>query len=161
MFTEPTIVTSNDLKKRSYVTFYFNNERVREYNGKSIGKSLNPNRSKTLIERNDLLKKLRFEIHKALDVGLYPIEIAETMEAIDEIECVPIKRDAMSVFDQALANKINSNLSKKYKRNLKDIHRQFISFLSETELNGSLSDIPVCYGDVDHPIPGQIDHWVS
>jgi hypothetical protein len=19
----------------------------------------------------------------------------------------------------------------------------------------------VCYGDVDHPVPGQIDHWVS
>ncbi|RFZ94838.1 ABC transporter ATP-binding protein [Mucilaginibacter conchicola] len=23
------------------------------------------------------------------------------------------------------------------------------------------ADEPVCYGDVDHPVPGQIDHWVS
>jgi hypothetical protein len=24
-----------------------------------------------------------------------------------------------------------------------------------------LSALNVCYGDVDHPVPGQIDHWVS
>src|SRR5258707_2734871 len=72
-FTEPTIVTSDDLNKRSYVTFYFNNERVREYHGKSIGQRINPNRAKSLEERSQLLKKLQFELHKALDANCYPV----------------------------------------------------------------------------------------
>jgi hypothetical protein len=25
----------------------------------------------------------------------------------------------------------------------------------------ALREVIVCYGDVDHPVPGQIDHWVS
>jgi hypothetical protein len=47
MFTIPTIVMSNDLSKRSYVTFYLDNERVREYNGNNIAKRINPNRSRS------------------------------------------------------------------------------------------------------------------
>jgi len=31
----------------------------------------------------------------------------------------------------------------------------------KTEYFGSSGYQIVCYGDVDHPVPGQIDHWVS
>ncbi len=73
MFTTPTIITSNDLAKRSYVTFYFNNERVREYNGNNIGKRITPNRSNSLEERNQLLNTLRYELHKALEAEISPV----------------------------------------------------------------------------------------
>jgi hypothetical protein len=73
-YTEPKIVTSNDLSKRSYVEFYFKNERVREYHGKNIAKRINPNRAKSYDERNQLLTKLHFELKKALETKSYPIE---------------------------------------------------------------------------------------
>ncbi|OKS85665.1 tyrosine-type recombinase/integrase [Mucilaginibacter polytrichastri] len=43
---------------------------------------------------------------------------------------------------QALAIKINSALSEKYKRNLKDLNRRLLLFLTADELKGPVTDIP-------------------
>jgi hypothetical protein len=36
--------------------------------------------------------------------------------------------------------------------------RKTLGNTNESMLFGAVT---VCYGDVDHPVPGQIDHWVS
>ena len=36
MFSEPKIISTKDLKARSYITFYFDGERIREYNGNEL-----------------------------------------------------------------------------------------------------------------------------
>ncbi len=58
MFTEPKIVTSDDLTTCSYVTFYLNKQRIREYNGSSLNLLIHPNRVNSVSERNQLLRKL-------------------------------------------------------------------------------------------------------
>jgi hypothetical protein len=151
MFTEPQIVTSDDLNKRSYITFYFHGDRKREYNGKALGLRLTPNRAKTLEQRNDLLRKLRYELNKALDANLYPVV---TQEDGEDLTPNPIKEasedtsvqetkvaSANTVLLDALNRKLNSPLAKFYKRNLSTIHRQFTGFLTAEELNGTINTI--------------------
>ena len=36
MFSEPRIILTKDLKARSNITFYFDGERIREYNGNRL-----------------------------------------------------------------------------------------------------------------------------
>ncbi|MDB5086498.1 MAG: hypothetical protein JWR09_492, partial [Mucilaginibacter sp.] len=120
MFTLPTIVTSDDLNKRSYVTFYFNNIRVREYNAKSIGLPINPNRTMSIIERNNLLEELRFELRKALEAGKYPksdvspeVKISSSAKPTAEA-LTDILLPAQKALFNAVRAKIKSSLSKKY-----------------------------------------------
>ncbi|SER06702.1 hypothetical protein [Pedobacter rhizosphaerae] len=70
--TSPRIVTTKDLKSRSYITFYYLGKRIREYNGDSINIDLKPNTAQTLKERNNLLKRLEYEFTKALENDYYP-----------------------------------------------------------------------------------------
>lgn len=143
-FTEPTIVTSDDLNKRSYVTFYFKNDRVREYNGKNIGQRINPNRAKSVEERNQLLKKLKFELHKALESNNYPV--AECLEEAyipnDPITNLEIKiQSTVRLLFEAVRNKLRSDLSRTYKRDLKSVYRDFKSFMGPEELEASINNI--------------------
>jgi integrase len=136
-FTEPKIVSSGDLNTRSYVTFYFNNKRVREYNGKSLNLTINPNRAVNTSDRDRLLKKLQFELHKALEASAYPyVEVIK--EAIVKEEPRPT---AEYLLKEALTKKLNADLSKTYKRNLRLIHNQFTSFLSQQELQSDITSI--------------------
>ncbi|SIS02814.1 Integrase [Mucilaginibacter lappiensis] len=140
MFTIPTIVTSNDLKKRSYVTFYFNNQRIREYNGNNLNIKLKPNLATSISARDELLQRLQFELRKALEVGAYPsINKPLTIEPIKAEE--PIVITAKSLLAEALSDKLNSQLSKTYKRDLKTIHDQFVSFMQPSELEASIESI--------------------
>lgn len=138
MFTEPKIITSDDLTKRAYITFYLGDERVREYNGKCINQRINPNRATSVIERNLLLKKLQFEIHKALDAGNYP---ATKTPATNTNEPLTKDRTVNSLLLEALNKKLKSSISKTYKRDLTFIHRDFMSFALPSELEGRLEDI--------------------
>ncbi len=148
MFTIPTIVTSDDLNQRSYITFYFNGIRAREYNGNKIRVQINPNRADSIVKRNELLEKLRFEIHKALDTNNYPSgkslkdNAATKLPFVEEkLSIVPLS--AHCLLFRGIRSKLRSDLSKKYKRNLKSIYRQFTSFMTADELNGSLTAISV------------------
>lgn len=141
-FTEPKIITSNDINKRSYVEFYFHNNRVREYHGKSVAKRINPNRAKTLEERNQLLNKLHFELKKALEANIYPIASLEPDARITLIANLPCKEakepSAIRLFFEVLRTKLRSGLSKTYKRDLKSIYRDLKYFLEAGELEGPL-----------------------
>ncbi|MCF8452098.1 MAG: tyrosine-type recombinase/integrase [Pedobacter sp.] len=134
MSYEIRIVTSNDLNKRSYVTFYYKGKRVREYNGNNIGIDLKPNYAKTIRERSKLLKQLEHEIIKVLEQDMYPLSTGAEFisEAVDKIPTT------LSLLKNALDKKLNSSLSKFYKRNMKYIHDNLVSFLTDQELQGPI-----------------------
>ncbi len=155
MFTIPTIVTTDDINQRSYIIFYFNGNRVREYNGKKIGIRLSPNTVNSLKQRDELLEKLRFEFHKALEAGTYPIEkTSMTNNSLSTVTTllsptVDTKfQTAIFLLFKAIKSKMRSDLSKKYKRNLKSVYRQFKRYMSLEELNGSITSIPVARIDL-------------
>ncbi|WP_423149717.1 tyrosine-type recombinase/integrase [Rubrolithibacter danxiaensis] len=140
IYTEPRIVATNDLKKRSYVIFYLNEERIREFNGRNIGLDIYPNRAKSLEERGQLLRKLEFELRKALEANLYPTTKKTFTLKKEKVIALTDKviLTSSQILEKALRKKIESNLSKSYKRNLKSVHKSFIKFLTEDELNESI-----------------------
>ena len=105
MFTEPKIVTSNDLRIRSYVTFYFNGKRVREYNGHSLGINLNPNYCSTIKDRNRLLAELQFELKNALKNNSYKTQNIQSLNLQ-----IP---SAQKLLKDILDKKLNSDLIKR------------------------------------------------
>lgn len=137
MFTEPKIVTTNDLNVRSYVTFYLNRKRIREYNGNSLNLTINPNRAESIIERNKLLNKLLFELHKALEANAYPAAALDILT-----KPIEIIQTTETLLRDALQKKLDSDLSRTYKRNLRLIHNDFIAFLTPSELQSSIAEIP-------------------
>jgi integrase len=148
MFTIPTIVTTDDLTKRSYITFYYNNERVREYHAINIGLKISPNRAKTLAGRNKLLETLRFEYHKALESNTYPV--SKVVDTTNDI--IPknynsgqseTNYNALQALFIAIRGKLKAGLSKKYKRNLKAIYRQFRDYMTVEERADTLDRIKV------------------
>jgi len=144
-FTEPTIVTTSDLQHRSFVSFYFNGKPRREYHAKCIGQSINPNRAKSITEKRNLLNRLQFEIHKALESGSYWGE----RNATNGSHSVQHTSQAAQIFDksairllfEAVRLKLRSPLSRKYKRNLKAVYRQFKVFMTEQELSKPLATL--------------------
>jgi len=144
MFTIPTIVVSDDLTQRAYITFYFNNNRVREYNGKKIGLHISPNKATSLTQRSELLEKLRFEFHKALEANSYPLTKTKPvqkpqLQEIAKPNELPIHDSCIYLLFKATRAKLQSDLSKKYKRNLKSIYRQFKKYMSNEDLSGPIT----------------------
>lgn len=134
---EVRIVTSDDITVRSYVTFYWNGKRVREYNGNNINSSVKPNLAKTVKERNKLLKQLEFEVLKALESGHYPHDNKHTPVDISVEDHLDISTDYL--LDWALEVKLNSDVSHYYRKNLKGIHRHFKAFLTKEELSSDIT----------------------
>jgi integrase len=129
MFTEPKIVTTNDLAYRSYIQFTFNGNRYREYNGKKLELKINPNRVANLKEKSRLLAKLLFEFKKALETGWNP-----TLLKLAVI--VPIPEPSVSIeaaFKEFEFHKLNSPYSHIYKREIKNLVKQFLDFLTIEE----------------------------
>lgn len=141
MYSELRIVTTNDLEKRSYVCFYLNGKRIREYNGKNLGLKIQPNFASSIEERHKLLKKLEFELLKALESGQYPVNTVEPK--LKEVKAQSICKTTSVVLEGALEKKLSSNISKFYKRNLRYIHKHFIDFLSPEELNSDIDSLKV------------------
>jgi hypothetical protein len=67
------IVNLHGLKGRSYVSFYMNGKRFREYNGNNLQLKIYPNRSKSIKEKVRLLKRLMLELMKAIEEENYPV----------------------------------------------------------------------------------------
>lgn len=137
MFTEPKIITKNDLNYRSYIQFSFNGKRYREYNGKKLELKINPNRAKTLKEKNRLLGTLLYEFKKALDNNWNPTEI-------EMASVTPLKEPELTVveaFEQYEAHKLSCPYSPLYKRQLTSVSTQFLEFLSPAEKNGKIKNM--------------------
>ena len=118
MFTDPKIILNEDLSIRSYITFYYDGKRFREYNGKKLKLDINPNYSKTLTDRKRLLNRLCFEFKKSLFSGWFPYEF-------DNQKNISL-RDALDI---VLEEKLKSEYSRTYKRDLSSLHERFINFL--------------------------------
>jgi integrase len=124
MFTDPKIILNDDLSIRSYITFYYDGKRFREYNGKKLKLDINPNYSKTLTDRKRLLNRLCFEFKKSLTSGWSPYEF-------DNQKNISL-RDALDI---VLEEKLKSEYSRTYKRDLSSLHERFINFLPPSILN--------------------------
>lgn len=133
VYSDLKIVSHDTLEKRSYITFYFNGKRIREFNGNSINQNIRPNFASSLEERNKLLKKLEFELQKALEANNYP--------TVKEQQAPIVLKTTGELLNLALDKKLGSNLSKFYKRNLKSIHKAFKEFLTPTELMEPISNL--------------------
>jgi len=124
MFTEPKIVTNGDLTSRSYVIYYYDGVRFREYNGKRLNLDISPNSAKTINEKNRLLLNLQHEFNQALNSGWSPTNV--------KVAKFTSLKDALS---QILKNKLAADYSKTYKRDLEKVHSQFIDYLPLSILN--------------------------
>ena len=130
MYTEPKIVTINDLNYRSYIEFCYNGKRFREYNGNRINVKVFPNRSKSLKEKNRLLSNLLFEFTQKLKAHWNPLV---TVEQLEIPTTKPKTLTVEEVFREIELEKQNSSLSKRYKKDIRVLSEQFISFLKIEE----------------------------
>lgn len=137
MFTEPEIVASKNLATRSYIAFYYNGKRYREYNANRLGKPIHPNRAKTIADRDKALQRLRIELLIALESGSFPEHL------IKNIEAPQIAREftTLEILEQSLVKKQNSKLTKKYSFSLQTTCNKFIAFLTEAELEKPIDKI--------------------
>jgi integrase len=126
MYTEPKIISSDDLKTRAYILFYFEGKRVRLYNGKPLGKLLYPNKATNLKNRNKLLNELLFEAKTALRNNSFTLEQ-------DEPEVIEQTYSTEEILLIALNNKLGTDISSDYKRNLRYIHGDLMNFLTPAE----------------------------
>lgn len=132
MYTDPQIVSSNDLKTRAYIKVYIDGERHRFYNGKAIGLNCNPNQAKTLKERNRLLATLAYSLQKKLEAGWRPR---------DQREVTPVPEQPKiyigEQFTLLLAELEDQDLSKLYKRDIALVGNSFTQYLKDADLYGT------------------------
>jgi integrase len=136
MYTEPKIFGSEDLKKRTYILFYFNGKRVRIYNGNPLGKEIHPNRASNLHDRNKLLNELFFELKTALRNNAFKLKP-------DEPKPLENNYTTEEILSIALNNKLEMDISPEYKRNVRYIHSDLMSFLTPTEKSAMVHQLKV------------------
>ena len=131
MYTEPKIILPKSLDERAYIIFYYNGKRVRVYNGKPFNLKIHPNRAQSLKERQRLLNILLFELKDALRKNIFT----------DKLLPQEIFLNTAEALKKSLNSKLESDLSNTYKRDLKTVHEQFISFLNENEKQANLETL--------------------
>ncbi len=136
MYTEPKIFGSEDLKKRTYILFYLDGKRVRIYNGNLLGKDIHPNRVNNLQDRKTLLKELLFELKIALRNNALKLELNEPKTS----EKTYTTEEILTI---ALKNKVDTDISSEYKRNLKYIHGDLMNFLTPAEKLAEVKQLKV------------------
>jgi integrase len=134
------IVNAGYLDKRSYVCFYLDGKRMREYCGNNLQMNIFPNRAKNVREKNSLLKRLRAELIKAVKADKYPVvtSVSSSDSAVPDKVIGGDNFATEPLLDMALSRKLNSGLSFSYLRNLRGVVDKFRSFLSETELKADI-----------------------
>lgn len=137
MYTDPKIVSTNELSKRAYVIFYIDGKRYRFYNGKILELKISPNNANSLKERDRLLRKLQFEFQKVLDLGWIPESQKDLQEIPESKEIISLR----SALQEILEEKLKSSLSNVYKRDLKSIHSSLTGFFKEKFLDTDISFI--------------------
>ncbi|RZK62538.1 MAG: hypothetical protein EOO85_32160, partial [Pedobacter sp.] len=129
MTTELKIkVPTKDTNARAYIEFYYKGKRIREYTGNSIGLNIEPNKEKEPKRRLELLYELKSELSRHLKADNYPAKAIVHKENV--MPCT--LRQALS---NALSSKLKMKLSVQYKHNLKEVHDQFLKFVSQKELD--------------------------
>jgi integrase len=127
MYTEPEIISSNDLSHRAYVKVYINGIRHRFYNGKLLSIHCNPNRSKTIRERNKSLQLLCYNLRKQLENGWTPSEQKTIMQRSIDVPTIE------SCVNSVMRDLQKQDLSKLYKRDIEMVGKEFITFLKDND----------------------------
>ncbi len=129
MYTDPQIVSSENLETRAYVKVYIDGERHRFYNGKAFGIACNPNHAKTLKERNRALATLIYTLTKKLEAGWRP-------GGQREVKTLPYlpKVYIGDQFSLLLTEMEEQDLSKLYKRDIALVGNNFTKYLREADL---------------------------
>jgi integrase len=132
MYTELEIKAVNS---KAFIEYYFNGARQRMYSGAKLGLNLFPNRAKSMTDKIKLLTKLQYEIQRALDKGWDPLK------AVEE-QLQPKMLTLQQACTQRLESRLNSQISRTYKRDLKSIYDKLIDFLTTAEKNRTLEELP-------------------
>lgn len=129
MYIEIKIINPKSLTQRAYLEYYYLNKRYREYNGKRLSLEINPNRVKSIKQRDASLKKLYYEFLRAFENDWYPnkpidnpISVLTVAEALKEV----------------VEEKLDNKYSLSYKTDLRSIYTKFIE-----QIPANLLDNPV------------------
>lgn len=122
MYTELEI---KSVESKAFIEYYFNGIRQRMYSGVKINLNLFPNRAKNQTDKIKLLLKLQHELQKALDKGWNPLNEQEDIK----VKELTLEQQVTS----QLADKLSSQLSRTYKRDLSAIAEKLLEFLTPRE----------------------------
>lgn len=136
MFNEVKISLSEDLKKRSFIFYYLNGKRYKEYCGKKFELDIYPNSIKSYNERLKALRQLAYEVTKILENGFNP-QIVTTHKATVVKPVLTFK----TAFQNVLAEKLDSNLSVVYKRDLKQVCNSVLDYLGDDLVNTDITKV--------------------
>lgn len=137
------IVNAHRLDKRSYVSFYLKGKRIREYCGKCLKLNIFPNHSKSVAEKNRLLRKLKVELIKTVKAGHYPV-VPNVLQPDLVVRDQVVEADGFMterLLDLALSRKLNAGLSLSYLRNLRGVVEKFKAFLTKLELSADIRSL--------------------
>lgn len=134
------IVNADTLNKRSYVSFYLDGKRTREYCGNSLRISIYPNKATGIAEKERLLRRLKTELEKAVKAERYPVLPGEVIleNKVSKSQLQTGDFSTEHLLDQALLKKQQSDLSLSYIKNLEWIVRKFKSYLTRVELKADI-----------------------
>ncbi|WAC41064.1 hypothetical protein [Pedobacter sp. SL55] len=136
MFTEVKISVSQDLSKRGFIYFYLNGKRYKKYCGKKFSLDIHPNTLKTYQERLSSLKQLAYEATKAIENGWLPLELVKIKQNETKAS-VSLKQAITDVLNE----KLSSNLSRLYKRDLESVGAALFNYLPSKLLDTNTSEI--------------------
>lgn len=124
MYIPLSIINADNLKQKSYVSFYFEGKRQRIYSGAAIGLKIFPNRAKTVEERFKRLNAIKDELQKLLETHQYPSVSNERLEADKVISIL-----------ESLSRKTScpNELSEKQKQALRKLHLTLTTFIGKLE----------------------------
>jgi len=138
------ICNPHGLGTRSYISFYIDGKRIKEYNGNNLNLPIHPNRAKSNKEKNRLLKRLLIELKIAINDENYPVisdyPLNRKQKALQErLEIYPLGK----LLQGAIRRKMDSDLSYYYKKNLNAVYSYFTSFLTPQELTDDIRKLKI------------------
>ena len=136
MFIEVKISLSEDLNKRGFIYYYLNGKRYKDYCGKKFELDIYPNSIKNYNERLKALRQLAYEVTRILENGWSP-----QAGAISKINVVKPLITLKTALKSVLTEKLNSNLSNVYKRDLNQVCNSLLDYLGNDLINTDVTKI--------------------
>jgi len=137
-YTEPRVVLTETLEKRSYITFQINGTRIREYTGFSIGVQISPNKASSIAERNYLIELLCNHFKASLSEGTY---MPPPEKGKREPQNAPMLGELRDTLQRAIDSKKQQKLAPKYIRNLERLNNDLLEFLTEKERTSNITKL--------------------
>ena len=139
---EPRIVSSPNLKSRSYVVFYYKGQRERLYNGKKLGKAIYPNLAHTIEDRDRLLYLLLEAVEDALSNDTFGTEYTPDLEPKPAVTVHDRPEVLGNALDAAIKVKRKADISIDYKKQLEKCYEELKMFFTAKELGTHVRNIP-------------------